>query len=204
MELKAIILLDEAGLPICRKTIKLKELPMEPLVAAIIGLANEMGAGDISHAKFENFSIVFVRGCINKELILSLITDRVDHLYYLQAIYLMNKLEKKIPKIGYVVGDRIRKQACKIIEDIIPYLTKIPDFIGESLESALSLLGPFTYSSLMFLLYRKFDEDPLITLIKNPKKFYKETKSILGTSLDIVIRYAAKFLVNNYKIKINP
>jgi len=204
MGIKAVILLNEAGLPICRCIMDLKNKPVESLIAAIIGLANELDAGDVSHAEFEKLSMIFVRGCVNKALILTLITDKVSYLYYLYGIYLLNKLERALPENVDVVSRSMEAAAREILVELIPLLERIPDFLAESFQKVGSLFGPMMYSSLMLLLYRKFNMDPLIIFVKDPKKFYKELKNIVGDSAIFLVRYVSRYLVEEYGLRTSP
>ncbi len=180
MSVYAVILLHENGLPIYKKFARGRERPVEPLIAAILGLSQETGLGDIAHARFEKASIIVLRGAREKKLILSLFVRVANHLNYLRGIYLMNKLEKAIDEVGDIITDDLITSAERVIETYFDKLKKIPDVIGDVFMRAAEKFGPMFYGSIMIILFRRFNEDPLITLMRNPKLFIKELDKILG------------------------
>ena len=200
MSLFAVVVLHEYGLPIYKKFKRGEERPMEPLIAAILGLAKEVGLGDVAHATFERASLIVLRGISERKLLLSLLVRRVDHNSYLWGIYLLSKLEKAIGDLPDVVTDDIVDTAKSIIDKYFDKLPKIPDFLGESFLAAAEKYGPLFYSSLMVLLYRKFGTDPLVTLVRDPPKFIREIDKILGReSVDQLGMYTFIYLCETYK-----
>ncbi len=180
IDIHAIILLHESGLPIYRIFISKEEITIEPLLAAILGLAKEMRLGDIAYARFKDLSIIIFRGLKEPKIILTLLADRIDHINYLRGIYLMNKIERELEGIGDIVTSETRKKARNVIQKYIKKIERIPDFLGECFEYASESLGEIFIRTLPILLYKKFNEDPLNVFIRSPLKFIEELNRILG------------------------
>ena len=116
MSIIAITVLHEAGIPIYKRFKKGKERPIEPLIAAILGLANEVGLGDIAHASFEKAGLVVLRGVYEKELLLSLLVDKVSYQSYIKGVYLITKIEKSVGKLPDYVTDEVITKTKNIID----------------------------------------------------------------------------------------
>lgn len=180
MTLLAIVALHESGLPIYKKFKKGRERPMEPLIAAILGLAHELKIGDISHVRFEKADLIVLRGFYDKSLLIALLVERADHMSYTWGIYLLRKIEKALGKLPDFVNENMEIKVREIAEPFFDKFKHIPDFIGESFTYAAQKFGPMFYSSLFLILYKRFNEDPLIKLVRNPKEFTIELDKFLG------------------------
>ena len=179
-----------------------KERPMEPLIAAILGLAREVGLGDIANAKFEKASLIVLRGDEQENLLLSLLVGRVTHQEYLAGIYLLEKIEEKLglEPIPDVVTDELVETTKEIIDKYFDKVTHIPDFLGSCFMETCEKFGPMFYSSILAYFFRKHGEDPLITLLRDPKLFIKEMEHLLGKGVvDQFMLYMLIHFCNEYK-----
>ena len=199
MALIAVVVLHESGLPIYKKFLKGKERPMEPLVAAILGLSKEVGLGDIAHAKFERASIIVLRGIDERKLLLSLLVRQVNHRCYIWGMYLLSKIEKSLGKLPDFVTDDMINATKEIVDKYFDKLPKLPDFLGEAFMYATERFGPMFYGSLLILLYRKFSEDPLIAFVRDPKRFISVLDKILGEdSATQLMMYMLEYICKTY------
>jgi len=58
------------------------------------------------------------------------------------------------------------------------------------------------HTSLMLILYRKFNEDPFIVFIKDPKRFYDTIRNFLGEATDLLVKRIAEYMIRNYNMGI--
>ncbi len=106
--------------------------------------------------------------------------DKVSYQSYIKGVYLINKIEKNIGKLPDYVTDEVISITRNIVEEFFEKLDKIPSVFGDAFLSAAEKFGPMFYGSLVLLLYREFGEDPLLTMIRDPKKFIKALDNLLG------------------------
>ncbi|MHA1617522.1 MAG: hypothetical protein ACTSX9_09475 [Candidatus Njordarchaeales archaeon] len=180
MKIYAVVILHESGIAIYRKFIEWEERPIEPLLAAIIGLAREIGVGSISHVSFEDVYLIVLRGIKNKSLLLSFFVDKVDHEAYIKGLYLLAKIEKRIDIGEGIITDDIMDAVKDVAEDMLGKLDKIPDFLGEVFNRIAQKYAPPFMTSLELVLFKQFGEDPLLVLFKTPKKFLNTLVKFLG------------------------
>jgi len=195
----AVVLLHENGLPICKRFLSGEERVLEPLVAAILGLAKEMQLEDITSARFGRSSMIIIRGVRKKSLILALLVEAADHLNHLNAVYLMNKIEKSIGDVSEIITGILIEAAERIFDSYLDKLVDLPDFVGESFEKASEKFGPLFFGSLIIILYRRFNEDPLNVLIRDPGEFIKTLDDILGErETELFFTYAFSSFFKQY------
>ncbi len=180
MTIYAATVLHEIGIPIYKRFKKGKERPIEPLIAAILGLANEIGLGDIAHASFERAGLIVLRGMYERKLLLSLLVDKVSHQSYVKGAYLLTKIEKNIDSLPDYVTDEIIAKTKDIVDSYFGLLDQIPNIFDQAFISAAEKFGPMFYGSLLIMLYRELGEDPLLTFIKDPRKFVKTLDDLIG------------------------
>lgn len=199
MGIIGITVLHEAGIPIYKKFRRGKERPIEPLIAAILGLANEVGLGDIAHASFEKAGLVVLRGVFEEKLLLSLLVDKVSYQSYVKGVYLTTKIERSIGKLPDYVTDEIVDKTKNIIDRYFYKLDKLPSIFNDAFISATEKFGPMFHGSLILLLYREFGEDPLLTMIRDPKRFINALDELLGIeSTNQLFSFFLKYICDFY------
>ncbi|MHA1589104.1 MAG: hypothetical protein ACTSVA_00680 [Candidatus Njordarchaeales archaeon] len=204
MRLYAILVLHESGLPIYRKFVDWEERPIEPLVAAILGLAGEIGVGSISHVAFEDVYLMVLRGIKNKSLLLAMFVERADHLAYIKGLYLLAKIENKVTITEEIITDDVISAVKDVIESFLDRLELIPDFLQETIGRVIEKFTPPHITSLELVLFRRFGEDPLLVLLKSPRKFLDVLVELLGE--DAAVQFILSILreiSKNYNVSLD-
>jgi len=180
MTIYGIVLFQKYGIPIYTKLFKqVEKRTWEVLVAAIDSLANEAKLGQMTHVEFENATIIFLTGMVNKEITLALIVDNPVHQDYIIGMYLLNKIEKELKDMKDFVTDYAEKIVDGIFSKYLHKLIGLSDFLGECFAIALDSLGPGFYESIMLYLYNHFGVEPLIAMMRSPVEFIRKLDEIL-------------------------
>ncbi|MHA1616813.1 MAG: hypothetical protein ACTSX9_05845 [Candidatus Njordarchaeales archaeon] len=182
MTILGILLIDSKGNTLYKKVldIKFREVPIEPLVAAIRGIGMEMGGKEIVKTYFEKAVIFFIPGAIIRDLFLVLILDNVERVDVLRGVYILNKIEKLL---RIVEGKDLREKIENIkvsIDKIISQALRIPDYLTASITRLLEKLGPMVPEIAMEVLRRRLGEDPILAAILWPNEFLKKLLEMFG------------------------
>jgi len=202
---KGVVVFDASGIPIYTKLTS-KKVPAISLIAALLGIAAEMGLGDVEIIHFQQSYVFLLSGIKNPTLVVAIFSDRpVTIKNLIIGCYLVKKIDDAIQMQPGFITEDVREKIKTLVDKYYTNLDKIvSDFFTPPFINSLKDFGPALETVYLSSLLTHLDRNIFEYLIVNPVDAIKKLRKILGDGgTEQVLLSTFRKLEKNLNIKIS-